>query len=88
MVGEYTERILCVNTHGTGPGRWVVECPGAVRPERPPTTRTSSSPALIYAYDQMRAFCYPLLGVPLEDLLPLVDANETQIDAAGVNLLS
>jgi hypothetical protein len=35
----------------------------------------------------MRAFWYPLLGVPLEDLASLVDANETQIDAAGVNLL-
>jgi hypothetical protein len=35
----------------------------------------------------MRALWYPLLSVPLEDLLSLVDANETQIDAAGVNLL-
>ena len=31
---------------------------------------------------------YPLLGVPAEDLLSLIDANETQIESAGVNLLS
>jgi hypothetical protein len=30
----------------------------------------------------------PLVGVPAKDLLSLIDANETQIERAGVNLLS
>jgi Pectinacetylesterase len=41
-----------------------------------------------YAYDEHQAFWYPLLGVPMEDLLSLIDGNETRIEAAGVNLLS
>jgi hypothetical protein len=31
---------------------------------------------------------YPRAGIPLDDLLPLIDANETQIEPAGVNLHS
>jgi Pectinacetylesterase len=41
-----------------------------------------------YAYDEKQAFWYPLLDTPADDLLSLIDANETQIEAAGVNLLS
>ena len=31
---------------------------------------------------------YPLAGIPAHDLLSLIDANETQIEGAGINLLS
>ena len=41
-----------------------------------------------YAYDERQEFWYPLLGTPAEDLLSLIDANEAQIEGAGVNLLS
>ena len=41
-----------------------------------------------YAYDERQELWYPLLDVPAEDLLSLIDANETQIEDAGVNLLS
>ena len=41
-----------------------------------------------YAYDERQEFWYPVLGMPAEDLLSLIDANETQIEGAGVNLLS
>jgi hypothetical protein len=41
-----------------------------------------------YAYDEKQEFWYPVLGVPAGDLLSLIDANETQIESAGVNLLS
>jgi hypothetical protein len=41
-----------------------------------------------YAYDEKQAFWYPVVGIPLKDLLSLTDANEAQIEAAGVSLLS
>jgi hypothetical protein len=41
-----------------------------------------------YAYDENQASWYPRAGIPMEDLLSLIDANETQIEGAGVNLLS
>ena len=41
-----------------------------------------------YAYDEQQQRWYPLAGIPATDLLSLIDANETQIEAAGVNLHS
>ena len=41
-----------------------------------------------YAYDERQEFWYPVLGTPAEDLLSLIDANEAQIEGAGVNLRS
>jgi Pectinacetylesterase len=41
-----------------------------------------------HAYDEVQELWYPLVGVPAKDLLSLIDANETQIERAGVNLLS
>jgi Pectinacetylesterase len=41
-----------------------------------------------YAYDDNQESWYPIVGSPAEDLLSLIDANETRIEAAGVNLLS
>jgi len=41
-----------------------------------------------YAYDEEQASRLSLIGVPANDLLSLIDANETQIQDAGVNLLS
>jgi Pectinacetylesterase len=41
-----------------------------------------------FAYDERQEFWYPLLGIPRVDLLSRIDANETQIQDAGVNLLS
>jgi len=41
-----------------------------------------------YAYDARQRLGLSLFGVPADDLLSLIDANETQIEAAGVNLLS
>lgn len=41
-----------------------------------------------YAYDHNQASWYPLAGIPAHDLLSLIDANETQIEDAGINLLS
>jgi hypothetical protein len=41
-----------------------------------------------YAYDERQKMWYPLAGIPAKDLLSLIDANETQIERAGVNLLS
>jgi Pectinacetylesterase len=41
-----------------------------------------------YAYDDHQAIWYPIVGVPAKDLLARIDANETQIEHAGVNLLS
>jgi hypothetical protein len=38
--------------------------------------------------ERARAPKYPLAGIPAEDLLSLIDRNETQIERAGVNLLS
>jgi len=40
------------------------------------------------AYDKVQELWYPLAGIPAKDLLSLIDANETQIERAGVNLLS
>jgi len=41
-----------------------------------------------YAYDEQQQSWYPIAGLPAEDLLSLIDANETQIEAAGVDLAS
>ena len=41
-----------------------------------------------YAYDEHQALWYPIAGIPTEDLLSRIDANETQIERTGVNLLS
>jgi Pectinacetylesterase len=41
-----------------------------------------------HAYDEVQELWYPLAGIPARDLLSLIDANETQIERAGVNLLS
>jgi Pectinacetylesterase len=41
-----------------------------------------------HAYDEVQELWYPLVGVPAKDLLSLIDANEAQIENAGVNLLS
>jgi hypothetical protein len=41
-----------------------------------------------YAYDEHQESWYPIIGIPAKDLLSLIDANETQIEGAGVNLLS
>ena len=41
-----------------------------------------------YAYDEEQQGWYPIADIPATDLLSLIDANETQIEAAGVNLLS
>jgi hypothetical protein len=41
-----------------------------------------------HAYDEVQEFWYPIAGIPSKDLLSLIDANEAQIERAGVNLLS
>ena len=41
-----------------------------------------------YAYDGTQAQWYPHLGIPAGDLRSRIDANEAQIEQAGVNLLS
>jgi Pectinacetylesterase len=41
-----------------------------------------------HAYDEVQQLWYPLVGIPAKDLLSLIDANETKIERAGVNLLS
>jgi hypothetical protein len=41
-----------------------------------------------YAYDEGQALWYPILGLSMDDLLSLIDANEAQIEDAGVDLLS
>jgi hypothetical protein len=41
-----------------------------------------------YAYDERQKMWYPIAGIPAKDLLSRIDANETQIEGAGVNLLS
>jgi hypothetical protein len=41
-----------------------------------------------FAYDEVQQRWYPIAGVPATDLLSLIDANETLIEGAGVNLLS
>jgi len=41
-----------------------------------------------YAYDEEQASWYPRARIPLKNLLSRIEANETQIEDAGVNLLS
>jgi hypothetical protein len=41
-----------------------------------------------YAYDDRQAMWYPHLGIEMGDLLDRIDANEAQIEGAGVDLLS
>ena len=41
-----------------------------------------------YAYDEVQEFFVDLVGIAAEDLLSLIDGNETQIEHAGVNLRS
>jgi hypothetical protein len=41
-----------------------------------------------YAYDARQALWYPRVGIPVGDLLSRIDANQTQIEDAGVNVLS
>jgi hypothetical protein len=41
-----------------------------------------------FAYDAGQQLWYPILGIDAPDLLALIDANETAIEAAGVELLS
>jgi hypothetical protein len=41
-----------------------------------------------YAYDEHQQGWYPRAGIPVKDLLSLIDRNETLIERAGVNLLS
>jgi len=41
-----------------------------------------------YAYDARQQLGFSLFGVPAGDLLSVIDANETQVEGAGVNLLS
>ena len=41
-----------------------------------------------YAYDETQQRWNSIAGVPAADLLSVIDANETLVEAAGVNLLS
>ena len=41
-----------------------------------------------FAYDEQQKGWHSIVGIPATDLLALIDANETKIEAAGVNLLS
>jgi hypothetical protein len=41
-----------------------------------------------YAYDDQQRRWYPVAGIPAKDLLSLIDSNEVQIEAAGVNVVS
>jgi hypothetical protein len=41
-----------------------------------------------YAYDARQQLGFSLFGVPEEDLVSVIDRNETQVEGAGVNLLS
>jgi Pectinacetylesterase len=41
-----------------------------------------------YAYDENQEYRLPLAGIPVRDLLLLIDANESHIEGAGVNLRS
>jgi hypothetical protein len=41
-----------------------------------------------YAYDARQQLGFSRFGVPAEDLLSRIDANETRVEGAGVNLLS
>jgi hypothetical protein len=41
-----------------------------------------------YAFDRTQVFFAGLAGIPADDLVSLIDANEVQIETAGVNLWS
>lgn len=41
-----------------------------------------------YAHDDRQALWYPILDVPMGDLLARIDGNESQIESAGVDLHS
>jgi hypothetical protein len=41
-----------------------------------------------YADDEKQSFFAELVGIAAKDLVSLIDGNETQIERAGVNLLS
>jgi len=41
-----------------------------------------------YAYDARQQLGFSLFGVPEEDLVAVIDRNETQVEGVGVNLLS
>ena len=41
-----------------------------------------------FAYDRTQAFFSSLAGIAADDLVQLIDKNEAQIEASGVNLLS
>jgi hypothetical protein len=41
-----------------------------------------------YAFDQVQEFFASLAGIPADDLVTLIDQNETQIEAGGVDLRS
>ena len=41
-----------------------------------------------YAYDENQEYRLPLAGIPVRDLLSRIDANESHIEDAGVNLRS
>lgn len=41
-----------------------------------------------YAYDRTQAFFSSLAGIAADNLVQLIDKNEAQVEAAGVNLLS
>jgi Pectinacetylesterase len=41
-----------------------------------------------YAYDHTQTLWYPALGAPTPDLLSIINRHETQIESAGVNMLS
>jgi hypothetical protein len=41
-----------------------------------------------YAFDQVQEFFASLAGIPADDLVSLIDKNETQIEAGGVDLRS
>ncbi|MGB8858358.1 MAG: pectin acetylesterase-family hydrolase [Ilumatobacteraceae bacterium] len=41
-----------------------------------------------YAFDQTQTFFAGLAGIPADDLVSLIDRNEAQIEAGGVDLLS
>ena len=41
-----------------------------------------------YAFDETQTFFAQLAGIPADDLVSLIDQNETQIEAGGVTLLS
>jgi hypothetical protein len=41
-----------------------------------------------YAYDRIQSFFASLAGIPADDLLQLIDKNEAQVEASGIDLLS